>query len=216
MNSRAQEWPAYNTALPAALLLWDVAALAGASSASPFVFQELVAGNFSPRRATGSVQVEQSLSEHLRLRVGYMQNQSAGLVILNRVAPDPATNIGNLPADLPNRFLAWGLLQLPWGFQVAPLFEFRSGFPSSVIDATQNYVGTPNSSRFPSFLSVDSRFSKDFKVSPNYTVRLSVSGYNLTNRFNPEAFHNNVADPACGYFFGQRGRRFTADFDVIF
>jgi hypothetical protein len=60
------------------------------------------------------------------------------------------------PADLPNRFLAWGLLQLPWGFQ------------------------------------------------------------NLTNHFNPEAFHNNVADPAYGLFFGQGGRRFTADFDVIF
>ena len=248
-------------------------------AAFPFVFQEPVAGNFSPRSATGSVQVEQPLSQHLRLRVGYMQNQSAGLVILNRVAPDPATNIGanllsgggqsryrqfevtarvrlndrrqlffsyvrarargdlndfasylgsfpvpiiranqfgNLPADLPNRFLAWGLLQLPRGFQVAPLFEFRSGFPTSVTDATQNYVGIPNASRFPSFLSIDSRFSKDFKVSPKYTVRLSVSGYNLTNHFNPEAFHNNVADPAYGLFFGQRGRRFTADFDVIF
>ena len=32
----------------------------------------------------------------------------------------------------------------------------------------------------------------------------------------PEAFHNNVADPAYGLFFGQRGRRFTADFDVVF
>jgi hypothetical protein len=208
-----------------------------------------------------------------------MQNQSAGLVILNRVAPEPGTNtganllsgggqsryrqfevtarvrlsdrrqlyfsyvrarargdlndfasylgsfpvpiiranqFGNLPADLPNRLLAWGLLQLPWGFQVAPLFEFRSGFPSSIIDATQNYVGTPNASRFPSFLSVDSRFAKDFKVSPKYTIRLSVSGYNLTNHFNPEAFHNNVADQAYGLFFGQRGRRFTADFDILF
>jgi hypothetical protein len=252
--------------------------LGEAGAAFPLVFQEPVAGNFSPRSATGSVQVEQPLSQHLRLRVGYMQNQSAGLVILNRVAPDPGTNIGanllsgggqsryrqfevtarvrlndrrqlffsyvrarargdlndfasylgsfpvpiiranqfgNLPADLPNRFLAWGLLQLPWGFQVAPLFEFRSGFPSSITDATQNYVGIPNASRFPGFLSVDSRFSKDFKVSPKYTVRLSVSGYNLTNHFNPEAFHNNIADPAYGLFFGQRGRRFTADFDVI-
>jgi hypothetical protein len=28
--------------------------------------------------------------------------------------------------------------------------------------------------------------------------------------------HANIADPAYGYFFGQRGRHFTADFDVIF
>jgi hypothetical protein len=127
-----------------------------------------------------------------------------------------ANQFGNLAADLPNRFLAWGSMQLPAGFRIAPLIEFRSGFPYAVTDAAQNYVGVPNAQRFPIFFSVDSRFSKDIKVNPKYTVRLSVSGYNLTNHFNPEAFHNNAADPAFGLFFGQRGRRFTADFDVLF
>jgi hypothetical protein len=123
---------------------------------------------------------------------------------------------GNLPSNLPNRFLAWGAVQLPLGFRIAPLIEYRSGFPYAVTDALQNYAGVPNRQSFPSFLSVDSRFSKDIQVNPKYAVRLSVSGYNLTNHFNPEAFHNNAADPAFGLFFGQRGRRFTADFDVIF
>jgi hypothetical protein len=246
----------------------------------PFVFHERTAGNFSPRSATGNVQIEQPLSEHLKLRIGYTQKQSAGLVLLNPVAPSQASGgaganllsgtgqsryhqfevtarlrlndkrqlffsyvrsrargdlndfanylgsfpapivranqFGNLPADLPNRFLAWGAVQLPAGFRIAPLVEYRSGFPYAVTDAAQNYVGVPNAERFPSFLSVDSRFSKDIKVNPKYTVRLSVSGYNLTDHFNPEAFHNNVADPAFGLFFGQRGRRFTADFDVLF
>jgi hypothetical protein len=36
-----------------------------------------------------------------------------------------------------------------------------------------------------------------------------------TNHFNPEAFHNHVADPAFGFFSGQR-RRFTADFEILF
>jgi hypothetical protein len=45
---------------------------------------------------------------------------------------------------------------------------------------------------------------------------IPVSGYNLTGHFNPEAVHGNIADPAYGLFFGQRGRRFTADFDVLF
>jgi hypothetical protein len=127
-----------------------------------------------------------------------------------------ANQFANLPADLPNRFLAWGLLQLPWKFRIAPSVEYRSGFPYAVTDAAQNYVGIPNQSRFPNFLSIDARVSKDFKVNPKYTVRLSVSSFNLTNHFNPEAFHNNVGDPAYGLFFGQRGRHFTADFDVIF
>lgn len=246
---------------------------------SPLVFREIVAGNFSPRSATGSMQVEQTLSERLKLRIGYMQSQSSGLVLLNPVAPDPVTNtgayllsgtgqsryrqfeatarlrlndkrqlffsyvrsrargdlndfasylgsfpapiirpnqFGNLPADLPNRFLTWGLIQLPAGFRIAPLVEFRSGFPYAVTDAAQNYVGIPEANRFPTFLSVDARVSKDFKVNSKYTLRFSVSGFNLTNHFNPEAFHANAADPAYGLFFGQRGRRFTADFDVIF
>ena len=63
---------------------------------------------------------------------------------------------------------------------------------------------------------MDSRFSKDVKVNPKYSVRLSVTAYNLTNHFNPEAFHSNIADPAYGIFFGERHRRFTADFDVLF
>lgn len=74
----------------------------------------------------------------------------------------------------------------------------------------------PPEQRYPNFISVDSRFSKDIKVNAKYTVRLSVSAYNLTNHFNPEAIHSNIADPAYGLFFGQRGRRFTADFDILF
>jgi hypothetical protein len=121
-----------------------------------------------------------------------------------------------LPADLPNRFLAWGVMKLPHGFRIAPVVEYRTGFPYTATDAYQNYAGIPNGWRFPDFLSVDSRFSKDIKVNPKYSVRFSISGFNLTNHFNPEAVRRNIADPAFGYFFGQRGRFFTADFDVLF
>jgi hypothetical protein len=246
----------------------------------PFVFQSPQDGNFSPESAIWSLQVEQPVTPFLKLRVGYLQNYSQGLVILNSVAPDPDTNtgayllsgagqsryrqlevtarmrlkgegrqlffsyvhsrargdlndfsnylgtfpipiirgnqFGNLPADLPNRLLAWGMVQLPWKFRIAPVVEYRNGFPYFVTDAAQNYVGVPNQNRFPHFLSLDSRISKDIQVNPKYAVRLSVSSFNLTNHFNPEALHSNAADPAFGYFFGHRGRRFTADFDVLF
>src|SRR5262249_3227384 len=120
---------------------------------------------------------------------------------------------GTLGTDLPNRFLLWGVVRLPMKFQVAPVIEYRSGLPYIQTDATKAYVGAPNSRRFPNFLSVDSRFSKDLKVNPNYSIRVSLVAFNLTNHFNPEQVHNNIADPAFGYFFGHRGRRFTADFD---
>jgi hypothetical protein len=187
--------------------------LAAANTEFPFVFQEPAAGNFSPRTATGNLQIEQPLSEHLKLRIGYTLKQSAGLPILNPVAPDAANGgvgvnllsgsgqsryhqfevtarvrlndkrqlffsyvrsaargdlndfanylgsfpapivrpnqFGNLPADLPNRFLAWGMLQLPAGFRVAPMVEYRSGFPYAVTDAAQSFVGVPYAQRFP-------------------------------------------------------------------
>ncbi len=249
------------------------------STRPPFVFQRATAGNFSPRSDTWSIQVEQRLTHALTLRTIYMRKDSAGLVILDHLAADPATGVGtnllsgagqsryrqfevtakvrlnanghlflsyvrshargdlndfatflgsfpapiiygnqfsNLSTDLPNRFLAWGVIQLPWKFRIAPSVEYRSGFPYAVTDAGQNYVGVPDQSRFPTFFSADARVSKDFKVNPKYTVRLSVSSFNLTDHFNPEALHSNTSDPAYGLFFGQRGRHFTADFDVIF
>jgi hypothetical protein len=123
---------------------------------------------------------------------------------------------GNLPTNLPNRFLAWGRVRLPAGFGMAPVVEYRSGFPYASLDELQHYVGIPNQNSFPNFLSADARVWRDFRLNPKYSVRLSVSGFNLTNHFNPEALHLNVADAAYGLFFGQRGRRLTMDFDVLF
>ena len=129
------------------------------------------------------------------------------------IRPD---QIGNLPTSMPNRFLAWGVVQLPWKFRIAPVMELRNGFPYSSVNALQEYVGVPNASRFPNFISIDSRISKDIQLNPKYAVRLSLASFNLTNHFNPEVVHSNIGDPAYGYFFGHRGRRFTVDFDVLF
>ncbi len=246
---------------------------------SPWVFHEQTPGDFSPLSANGAIQVEQTVTSFLKLRAGYTRNEAAGLVVIDRVAPDPTNLIGayvlsgsgdsryhqleftarlrlnagrllflsyvrsqaqgdlnefagylgsfpspivrdnvygRLPGDLPNRFLAWGQVPLPLGFRIAPILEIRDGFPYATYDAGQNYAGMPYTNRYPDFFSLDSRFSKDIKVNAKYTVRLSVSSYNLSNHFNPEAVHDNTADPAYGLFFGHRGRRFTGDFDVLF
>jgi hypothetical protein len=122
----------------------------------------------------------------------------------------------NLPGDVPNRFLAWGTVALPWKIHVMPKAEFRSGLPWSSVDVFQNYFGAPNRARFPGYFSADARVSKDFRVSEKYTFRISVSGSNLTDHFNPVSIHTNIADPAYGVFFGEYRRRYTADFDVVF
>jgi Carboxypeptidase regulatory-like domain/TonB-dependent Receptor Plug Domain len=244
------------------------------------IFQGPSPGNFSPQSNIWSFQVEQPVARDLRLRVGYTQNDSDGLVTVNSEGPDLTTATGgyllsgtgnaryrqieataryrvkgdssllnlsyvysrargdlndfnnylssfpapiirsnqvaDLPASLPHRFLAWGVFKLPAAMRIAPLVEYRSGFPFSTITAQQDYAGVANSNRYPHFFSLDSRVSKDIALNPKYSVRLSLSSFNLTNHFNPEAVHANIADPAFDYFFGHRGRRFTVDFDFLF
>jgi hypothetical protein len=127
-----------------------------------------------------------------------------------------ANQYSNLSGDLPNRFLTWGLIKLPSKIRISPLLEWRNGFPYAVVNAAQDYVGLANTTRFPPFFSLDSRVSKDFKVSDKYALRLSVSGFNLTNHFNPYSIHANIDDPQYGVFFGNYKRRFRLDFDVLF
>ena len=66
------------------------------------------------------------------------------------------------------------------------------------------------------FFSFDSRISRDFQIHPKYAVRFTVSGFNLTNHFNPLDVRRNTADPQRGTFFGNYNRFFRLDFDVIF
>jgi hypothetical protein len=122
------------------------------------------------------------------------------------------------PEDIPNRFLAWGVFSLPWKLRVYPIVEYRTGSPYAVVDAERNYVGIPYSDRYryPNFFSADARVSKDISFWHKYTLRFSVSGFNLTNHFNPLDVHANLSDPLHGVFFGNYARRFRGDFDVLF
>ncbi|MEO8594097.1 MAG: carboxypeptidase-like regulatory domain-containing protein [Candidatus Solibacter sp.] len=137
-------------------------------------------------------------------------------------------------ANIPHRFLAWGLLPLTpplervtgkmlslervqWnrGWLLAPVVEYRTGFPYSRLDERQQYAGVPNAWRFPNFFSMDLRVAKNFSVR-DHAVQLSFSAFNVTNHWNPDAVRWNIADPQVGEFLGQRPRRFRIDFDVLF
>lgn len=121
-----------------------------------------------------------------------------------------------LPGDTPNRVLVWGTFSFPWKFRIAPKIEYRTGFPWSSVNALQQYTGTPNQFRFPTFFALDARITKDVKVTDKYTFRFGVTATDLSNHFNPVSVHANVSDPQYNVFFGSYRRRYTADFDVLF
>jgi len=124
----------------------------------------------------------------------------------------------SLPSEIPNRFLLWGSYAFPRKIMVTPHAEFRNGFPYQPTDVFQQYVAATYGPqyRFPRYFSLDLRVSKDIQVDAKHAVRLSGTVRNLTDHFNALEVHSNVADPQYGLFFGNTGRRFVLDFDVLF
>lgn len=122
------------------------------------------------------------------------------------------------PGEIPNRFLFWGNSLLPWRMRIAPRIEWRNGFPYQPTDTLQDYVDFSSYTQpcFPVYFTGDARVSKDVNIDPKHAVRRSVTGINLTNHTNPLQVHSNSGDPQYGTFFGNYGRHFLLDFDVLF
>ena len=120
--------------------------------------------------------------------------------------------------EIPNRFLVWGITNLPWRMHLSPHIEYRNGFTWQPVDQLQNYVPLPSTPqpRYPEYLSADARIAKDININPQHAIRLSLTIRNITNHDNPLQVHNNVADPQYGSYFGNYGTHALVDFDFLF
>ena len=128
---------------------------------------------------------------------------------------------GDLNADIPNRVVAWGRVKLPWQITASPVFDVHSGFPYSVVDVLQNYVGAPNSYRFPYLLSIDLKLSKDFRLPfipwvKRHKFRGAIAVYNVTNHANPRDVFSNIGSPYFGHFVGFQHRLYETWFDIVY
>ena len=132
------------------------------------------------------------------------------------------------PFDAPNRLLFWGDIGLPKQIAVSPVMDWHTGFPFSLIDENQNFVGARNrAGRYPNFFSLDLQITKGLtpKV-PNWGFipaqfrgrkfpgRFGVKLFNLTNHWNPRDFQNNIHAADFGTFYnsGRRGIRLKFEF----
>lgn len=127
-----------------------------------------------------------------------------------------ANQFAQIATDAPNRLIISGVVALPHQISVAPLVEAHSGFPFSVRDVAQNFVGRRDYRRFPPYFSLDLEVGKVFQVTKKYGLRLSIRSTNLTDHFNPLNVRANLADPEFGQFFASYPRRFAGGFDVMF
>jgi TonB dependent receptor len=128
---------------------------------------------------------------------------------------------GVQPSDVPNRVLSWGYVTLPKKFVFSPVADIHSGFPYSNVDVQQNYVGTPNSLRFPVYFALDVKLSREFTVhmpfkenSKRRKISIGVFSLDVTNRHNPHDVFNNVTAPFLGQFAGFQQRLTGLDINL--
>lgn len=127
----------------------------------------------------------------------------------------------DLPSNVPHRLLTWGRFKIPWSMTASPLLEIHTGFPYSKFDELQNYTGAPNSQRFPTFLSLDLKMTKDFHLPlfswvKNHKFRGAFAVFNLTNHSNPLDVFSNVASPYFGNFVGFQHRVYDLSVDIVY
>jgi Carboxypeptidase regulatory-like domain len=116
---------------------------------------------------------------------------------------------GILPSDVPDRLVGYGIFAIPWKMTFSPLIDVHTGFPYSSIDERQQYVGTPNSQRFPTYLSLDLKVYREFRVpflgkrsGKVHHFRLGVYTLNVTDHGNFSTVYNNITSPYYGRFVG--------------
>lgn len=126
---------------------------------------------------------------------------------------------GKQQFEAPNRLLFWGDFGLPKDIVATPVFEWRSGFPFSLLDEAQNFVGPRNAGgRFPQLMTLDLLVTKGLRIpfrGKKYKGRVGVTIFNITNHWNPRDVQNNIASPQFGTFYNSPDRSFRTKFEFV-
>lgn len=127
-----------------------------------------------------------------------------------------AGQVAPLPADVPHRFLAWGVFKLPARISVAPFLEVRSGFPFTPIDESWNYAAPVNSARLPWFAALDLYVNKEMSLSPRLPdVRFGLKLYNVASVHTERDVQADLARPDFGQTYNPIPRDFTFVFELL-
>jgi carboxypeptidase family protein len=126
---------------------------------------------------------------------------------------------GKQPFDAPNRMLFWGEFKLPYDVVATPVVDWRSGFPFSLINEQQDFVGPRNEGgRFPSLFSLDVLVTKGLTIpfrGKRYRGRAGMTIFNITNHWNPRDVQNNLDSRQFGTFFNSPGLSVRLKFEFV-
>ena len=126
---------------------------------------------------------------------------------------------GRQPFDAPNRLLFWGDFGLPFDLVATPVLDWRSGFPFSLLNEQQDFVGERNGGgRFPRLLTLDVLVTKGLTIpfrGKKYKGRAGMTVFNITNHWNPRDVQNNIASEQFGTFYNSAGRSVRLKFEFV-
>ena len=126
---------------------------------------------------------------------------------------------GRQAFDAPNRLLFWGDFGLPHDIVLTPVVDWRSGFPFSLLNEQQDFVGPRNGGgRFPQFFTLDVLVMKGLKIhfrGKKYKGRAGFTIFNITNHWNPRDVQNNLASPQFGTFYNSMGISMRLKFEFV-
>lgn len=124
-----------------------------------------------------------------------------------------------LPYDVPNRLLFWGDFGLPFDIVMTPVLDWHSGFPFSLLNEQQDFVGPRNEGgRFPQLVTLDLLIMKGLTIpfrGKKYKGRAGFTVFNITNHWNPRDVQNNLASPQFGTFFNSPDRSVRLKFEFV-
>jgi hypothetical protein len=117
--------------------------------------------------------------------------------------------------DTPNRFVSSGWAPAPvWNLFLSYFFEYRTGFPFSVVNERQQLVGPANYLRFPDYASLNVGIEKHLRLfTREWAVRLTI--LNVFSHNNPDSVVNNVDSPNFMKYAGGQKRSFTARLRLV-
>jgi len=112
--------------------------------------------------------------------------------------------------DAPNRLLTWGWTPTHiWKIQFSYFFEYRTGYPFSIVNLQQQLVGPPNSSRFPAYENLNLALERKFALR-GYLWAARIEMVNALGHKNPNVVVNNIDAPNFGQLSGGQRRALTA------
>jgi hypothetical protein len=164
------------------------------------------------RYRAATISARHVFSESTELFAAYTRSRAHSNEVLNPAlgsifyAPQQS---GPVAWDTPNRLLTWGWTPTHiWSIQLSWFFEYRTGYPFSIVNLQQQLVGPPNRLRFPAHASLNLGIEKKFAFR-GYLWAARIEAVNIFDRLNPDTVVNNVDAPNFGSFTGGQGRAFT-------